>query len=135
MKSYAVDRRRIAARRRGMAAETLAALWLRLKLYRVLARGVKTGRGSGVGEVDIVARRGRVVVFVEVKARASLEQAADSLGAAQRRRIERGAAFFLAHRPDLAGCDVRFDAVLVVPGRLPRHIPDAWRMDDGRMDA
>ncbi|MDO8607525.1 MAG: YraN family protein [Phaeospirillum sp.] len=129
MKSSTSGRDRQAARRRGKAAETLAALWLRLKLYRILERGVVTGRGSGAGEVDIVAKRANVVVFVEVKARPSLAQAAQSLGFGQRRRIERAAAAFLARRPEFAGCDLRFDAVLVAPGRLPRHIPDAWRPD------
>ena len=115
------------ARRRGKLAETLAAAWLRLKLYRILARGLTAGRGSGAGEVDIVARRGEVVAFVEVKSRTSLGEAADSLGPAQRHRIERAAGAFLARRPDLARCHIRFDAILMVPGRLPRHIPDAWR--------
>ena len=123
MKSH--DRRQ--ARRRGKMAETLAAVWLRLKFYRILARGVSGGRGSGAGEVDIVARRGKVVAFIEVKSRPSPTEAAESLGPAQRRRIERAAGAFLARRPDLAGCHVRFDAILMVPGRLPRHIPDAWR--------
>ncbi len=118
---------RQAARRRGKAAETLAVLWLRLRLYRILARGSVTGRGSGAGEVDIIAKRGAVVAFVEVKARPSLAEAADCLSPAQRRRIERAAAAFLARRPELAGCGVRFDAMLVAPGRLPRHILDAWR--------
>jgi putative endonuclease len=123
MKSH--DRRQ--ARRRGKMAETLAAVWLRLKFYRILARGLAGGRGSGAGEVDIVARRGKVVAFVEVKSRPSPTEAAESRGPAQRRRIERAAGAFLARRPDLAGCHVRFDAILMVPGRLPRHIPDAWR--------
>ncbi|CAA7621318.1 YraN family protein [Magnetospirillum sp. SS-4] len=115
------------ARRRGRMAEFLAAAWLRLKFYRILARGVSGGRGSGAGEIDIVARRGRIIAFVEVKSRHTLAEAADSLGPAQRRRIERAAGAFLARRPHLAGLHVRFDAVLVAPGRLPRHIPDAWR--------
>ena len=116
-----------AAHQRGKAAETLAALWLRLKLYRILARGSVTGRGSRAGEVDIIAKRGNVVAFVEVKARQNLTDAAVALGPAQRRRIDRAAAAFLARRADLAGCAVRFDAVLVAPGRWPRHILDAWR--------
>ena len=127
MKSFPARRDREAARRRGKAAETLAALWLRLKLYRILARGAVTGRGSGAGEVDLVAKRGKMVVFVEVKARPTLAEAAESLGVSQRRRIERAAGAFLARRPDLAGCSLRFDVVLVAPGRWPRHILDAWR--------
>jgi putative endonuclease len=115
------------AQSRGKAAETLAVLWLRLKLYRILARSAVTGRGSGAGEVDIIAKRGDLVAFVEVKARASLTDAAESLGSAQRRRIERAAAGFLARHPRLGHCQVRFDVILVTPKRFPRHILDAWR--------
>ena len=118
---------RQAAQNRGKAAETLAALWLRLKLYRILARGAVSGRGSGAGEVDIIARRGNLVVFVEVKARGSLADAAESISSAQRRRIERAAAGFLARHPRLGHCQVRFDVILVTPKRFPRHIQDAWR--------
>ncbi|HSV29649.1 MAG TPA: YraN family protein [Candidatus Omnitrophota bacterium] len=125
----AADPARLAARQRGRRAESLAALWLRLKGYRILARGSVTGRGTGAGEIDIVARRGRVVAFVEVKARPSRDEALEAITAAQRRRIMRAAETFLSRHPELAGCDMRFDAVLVVPNRLPRHISDAWRMD------
>jgi putative endonuclease len=111
-------------------AEAIAALWLRLKGYRLLGHGAVTGRGSGAGEVDLIVRRGTVVAFVEVKTRPSLEQAAHALTPAQRRRIERGAAAFLARHPALAGYDLRFDLMLLAPGRLPRHLPDAWRPGD-----
>jgi len=119
-----------AAYRRGRLAEWVAVLWLGLKGYRLLRHGAVTGRGSGAGEVDLIVRRGSVVAFVEVKSRPSLDQAVQALTPAQRRRIERGAAAFLARRPDLAGCDLRFDLMLVTPGRLPRHLPDAWRPGD-----
>ncbi|MEW5729807.1 MAG: YraN family protein [Pseudomonadota bacterium] len=120
---------REAARRRGARAEAFAAWWLRLKGFRVLERGLVTGRGTGAGEVDLVARRGRLLIFVEVKARPRLADALDAIGTRQRARIVRAAEAYLARHPDLAGCDIRFDAVLMVPGRLPRHISDAWRMD------
>lgn len=126
----ASPRTRRAAQRQGRRAERIAALWLFLKGYRLLCRGAVTGRGSGAGEVDLIVRRGTVVAFVEVKSRPSLEQAAQALTPAQRRRIERGAAAFLARHPALAGCDLRFDLMLLAPGRLPRHRPDAWRVGD-----
>lgn len=107
----------------------MAAWWLRLKGYAILARGYSLGRGRGTGEVDIIAKRGRTLVFVEVKARADMQSAAQAIRRRQRLRIERAAAAFLAHRPDLAACAIRFDAVLLVPGRWPCHICDAWRMD------
>ncbi|RAU23684.1 YraN family protein [Paramagnetospirillum kuznetsovii] len=127
MNAYGADPRRLQARRRGRLAEGLAVVWLRLKLYRVLARGVQTGRGSGAGEIDIVAKRGRTLIFVEVKSRATLDEAIESIGYSQRRRIETAAAAFLARRPELASCQIRFDALVVAPGRLPHHIRDAWR--------
>ncbi|MDA8231166.1 MAG: YraN family protein [Magnetospirillum sp.] len=120
---------RLRARRHGLWAETLAVAWLRFKGYGMVARRLAAGRGTGAGEVDIVARRGGVLAFVEVKFRPTLAQAAEAVGAPQRRRIARSAALFLARRPDLAGLAVRFDAILVAPWRLPRHLPDAWRAD------
>lgn len=115
--------------RTGKRAESLAAWWLRLKGYAILAQGRRCGRGTGAGEIDIIARRGRVIAFVEVKARASLDDAAQAISPAQRRRIGRAAAAFMAANPRLGGCCPRFDAILFAPGKLPRHISDAWRMD------
>ncbi|MBP5858761.1 YraN family protein [Marivibrio halodurans] len=111
------------AERRGRRSEALALWWLRLKGYRVLARRARTP----VGEIDLIVRRGGLIAAVEVKARPDLASAAESLGPAQRRRVARAFAHWLTHRPALAALDQRFDLVLVVPGRRPRHIPDAWR--------
>lgn len=108
----------------GRAAESLCALRLRLKGYRILARNFRTPQG----EIDLVAKRGRVLAFVEVKRRDTLDQALNALQARQRRRIVRAAEAFLAVRPTLAGLDLRFDVMTVVPGRWPRHIMDAWRL-------
>ncbi len=118
-----------AAFRRGHGVEGLAAWWLRLKGYRILARNWR----SAAGEIDLVARRGTTLVVIEVKQRGDLAQAADALQPRQRRRLARAAAAFLAARPDLAGLDLRFD--VVVFGRwlgfrgLPIHLKDAWRPD------
>jgi putative endonuclease len=109
---------------RGRRAEALGAWLLRLKGFAILARRLRLGPG----EIDIVARRGRLVVFVEVKARADIDAAAAALRARQRARIARAARAFMAARPDLAGHAARFDAILV-GGFLPRHLPDAWRED------
>jgi putative endonuclease len=111
------------ADRAGRVAEALCALALILAGYRILARRFRTP----VGELDIVARRGRVLAFVEVKARASLALAAEAIAARQRQRVERAAGAYLALHPALAGFDQRFDAMLVAPWRWPRHIRDAWR--------
>lgn len=116
-------RLRRAAERRGLRAETIAALWLRLKGYRILAQRVR----MPAGEVDIVAVRGDAVVAVEVKARATLEAAVAAVSLRQRLRVARGLEAFLAGHPGLAALHRRFDLVAILPWRLPRHLPDVWR--------
>ena len=122
------ERRR--AWKRGRAAERLAILALTLSGYRIVARNLKFGPlNAGLGEIDIVARRGRVIAFIEVKSRADWGRAAESILARQRQRIARAASAFLAARPQLAGHQPRFDVMLVVPWRWPRHILNSWRID------
>lgn len=116
---------RRAAYGRGLGGEGRAALWLRLKGYRILARRYATP----VGEIDLIARRGRTVAFVEVKARPTEEEALCALQPHQRRRIVRAAEAFLARHPAAAGLTLRFDLMVVVPRRLPRHLPDAFSAD------
>jgi putative endonuclease len=115
--------RHVAAARRGRRAETLAAWRLRLAGWRIVARDLRVPGA----QVDIVARRGRVLAFVEVKARADAGTAAESLHPAQAARIARAAEIFLAARPQFAAFEVRFDMVLVAPRRWPRHLQGAWR--------
>ena len=109
------------AERGGRRAERLAALWLQLKGWKILGRRVRTP----VGEVDLIARRGRTVAFVEVKARATAEEAGFALDEYRLRRVA-AAAEALAHRYARAGDDIRLDAVFVVPRRLPRHMANIW---------
>jgi putative endonuclease len=106
----------------GRRAETIAAWWLRLKGWAILGRRVRTARG----EVDLIARRGRVVAFVEVKARATRDQAEHSLDDYRLRRVA-AAAEAIAHLYSRPGDCLRIDAVFIVPGRLPRHMADIWR--------
>jgi putative endonuclease len=113
------------AERRGHGAERLCIWLLRLKGYRILARRFRVPSG----EVDLIARRGRVLVAVEVKARTGFDAAAEAISAQQRRRIARALDHFLARRPDLATLDRRFDVVMVVPRRWPRHLRNAWQGD------
>jgi len=117
------EARRKQANRLGHGAEFLAAIALRLKGYSILARGYRVP----AGEIDIVARRGRLIAFVEGKARASLAGALDAVGNNQRRRIVRAAEHFMAHHANLHGCDLRFDVMAVRAGRWPTHVADAWR--------
>lgn len=116
-------RNRRAAERRGRRAETIAALLLRLKGYRILARRYR----CPAGEADLIVRRGNLVAAVEVKARDTLAAAAESVTAQQRQRIAAALAQFTAMRDECRTCDLRFDAVLIAPRTWPRHIADAWR--------
>ncbi len=111
------------AYRSGQRAEAWCAWWLRLRGYRILARRHR----SRYGEIDIIARRGKMVAFIEVKARPDRQSALAVVVAAQRQRIQRAASAFLANRPDLSEHTVRFDVIAVVRWRWPYHIIDAWR--------
>jgi putative endonuclease len=112
---------REAAEKRGRGAETLACWYLRFKGWRILAR---RARGPG-GEVDIVARRGRTLAFIEVKARGTEQAAAFALDRYRLRRVA-AAAERLAPKYMRDGDDVRIDALFVVPGKLPRHLANVW---------
>jgi len=106
----------------GRRAEVIAAVWLLLKGYRILARRLRNSRG----EIDIVARHGRTLVFVEVKARRTLGEADAALHPRARRRVAHAAEPLFARYGK--GCDgTRFDAVVVRPWRRPIHLVDAWR--------
>jgi putative endonuclease len=113
------------AERRGRTAELICLWHLRLRGYRVLARRFRVP----AGEIDLIVRRGRVLAAVEVKARAGFDAAGEAVGGRQRRRIARAFEHFLLARPDLAHLDARFDVMLVMPRRLPRHLADAWRIE------
>lgn len=106
----------------GISAESRAAFFLIAKGFRILARRWR----SPLGEIDIIARRRRLLIFAEVKARASLDEAAESINMRQRRRIAAAAEVWLAANPDESIQDIRFDAILVAPGRIPRHIIAAF---------
>jgi putative endonuclease len=109
----------------GLRAEWIAAAWLLLKGYRILARRF-TGAG---GEIDIVARRGTTIAFVEVKARPALDEAASAIGEVKRRRMSRAARAWLTRNPWAMRATLRGDAIFVAPGRLPRHLPAAYLLD------
>lgn len=109
----------------GRFAEFLCAFSLAVRGYRILARRFKTP----VGEIDLIARRGTLLVFIEVKARSDLSAAAASITPRQQQRISRAAGAFLKARPGLSGLDMRFDAMLVRPWSWPLHLPGAWRVD------
>jgi putative endonuclease len=116
------DENRRIAFRTGISAESRAAALLIAKGFRILAGRWK----SPVGEIDIVARRRSLLIFVEVKARPNVEEAAWSVTERQRGRIVAAAEAWLARYGDDRIRDIRFDAMLVAPGRFPRHITAAF---------
>lgn len=116
-----MNKTRARAESRGRRGETLAAWALRLKGWRILATRVKV-RG---GEVDLIARRGRTVAFIEVKWR---ERAADLDTAIDEYRLRRvvAAAEMLAPRYARPGDDIRIDVMLLAPRRWPHHLANVW---------
>jgi putative endonuclease len=112
-----VDDRR-ASLRRGQLAEWVASAFLMLKGYRILGRQCRTR----AGEIDLIAVRGSVVVFIEVKHRRALEDAACAISPKQSQRLRRAADLWLAERPRYQGLGQRFDAVLVARSGWPVHI-------------
>jgi len=112
-----------AARLSGRRGEVLAAILLMAKGYRILGFRLKTRQG----EIDLLAIRRGVLAVVEVKRRTTLAAALETVTFDQRERLRRAGAALAASRPALRGAAVRLDLIALAPGRLPRHIPDAWR--------
>jgi putative endonuclease len=106
----------------------IAALWLIARGWRVIGFRVP----SAQGEIDLIARRGRVLAVVEVKRRRRLDEALAAVAPQQRRRLRRAARALCGRRTDLAGLDVRLDLIAIGPGGWPRHVPDAWPEDGAR---
>jgi putative endonuclease len=109
----------------GLRAEWIAAAWLSLKGYRVIDRRFSVAGG----EIDIIARRGTTVAFVEVKARPFLDEAAIAISETKRRRVSLAVRAWLTRNPWAMRATLRGDAVFVAPGRLPRHLPAAYLLD------
>lgn len=114
--------RKLKAYRRGHRGEWLAALALMLKGFRILERRYRTK----LGEIDLIARRGDLVLIVEVKARRTLIEAMEAIGRDSERRIEAAADLWLARQPDHVRLSLRFDLVAVLPRRWPVHVSNAF---------
>jgi putative endonuclease len=121
------DDARRAAYAYGLRAETIATLWLRARLYQILARNYRVQGG----EIDVIAKRGRTVVFVEVKARGDIDDAAIAITPQKQRRFSRAANRWLATNPWAATYTLRADAIFLAPGRLPRHLEHAFELGVG----
>jgi len=112
-----------ASRLAGRRAEVLAAMWLMAKGYRILGFRLRTPQA----EIDLLALRGKVLAVVEVKRRSNLMAALETVTLDQRARLRRAGMALAAGRPGLSGASVRLDLIALAPGKLPRHIPDAWK--------
>ncbi|MCB9989643.1 MAG: YraN family protein [Rhodospirillales bacterium] len=108
----------------GLWAEELSAWYLRLKGYRILKRRYKTP----VGEIDLIARKGNMIVFVEVKDRRALDDALRAVTPQMRQRITRAAHYFVSRHP-AADKDLRFDLIACAPPFSIRHLDNAWQDD------
>ncbi len=114
---------RLRHHRRGHRGEWLAALALMLKGYRIVARRYRTK----LGEIDLIARRGDLVLIVEVKVRPTLIEAMEAVARLSERRIEAAADLWLARQPDHARLSLRFDMVAVTPRRWPVHVENIFQ--------
>lgn len=123
MAERSADHLRLKAYRRGHRSEWFAAAVLMAKGFRILARRYKTK----LGEIDLIARRGDLVLIVEVKARATLAAAMEAIGHESERRIEGAADLWLVRQPDYAKLSLRFDMVAVLPWRWPIHVPNVFQ--------
>lgn len=112
-----------ASRDAGRAAEVIAAVWLMAKGYQILGFRLRLPQG----EIDLLAKRGRTLAVVEVKARPTLNDCIDAVTPRQRERLRRAAAALTRGRGRLAALHTRLDLFALSPGARPRHIPDAWR--------
>lgn len=112
----------VTGHKKGLWAETLACGYLLLKGYRIVARRFKTP----LGEIDIVARRGKTVVFVEVKLRGTERTAAEAVHPRNQERVRQAAALYLQRHPGYTNMAIRFDAIVMTWGSWPRHITDAF---------
>lgn len=122
MRSNGLPRNRRKAEQRGRQSEWIAALWLILKGYRILALRYRTP----AGEIDLVARKGALLVFVEVKARRSPSAAVDAVTGTAHRRIRAASDLWLSRMPNAERFSRRYDIIAISPGRWPRHFPDAF---------
>ncbi|MBR5482574.1 MAG: YraN family protein [Alphaproteobacteria bacterium] len=112
----------------GKIAETIAVWYFKLHGFAVVKRNFITGRGTGAGEIDLIVTKNNMLVFVEVKKRKSIEDAAYSIKESQQKRIWKAAENFIKNNSKYQDCDVRFDAFLMNSIFSFKHIPDAWRI-------
>ena len=107
---------------KGLWAEALAKLFLRLKGYRILAERFKTPQG----EIDLIVKKGQRLSFVEVKWRGTMIAAVESIHTKNQSRVRSAAALYLQQHPEYTDLETGFDALVMAPGVWPQHIRNAW---------
>jgi len=127
MQHSSSDRKISSAKRKraeklGRRAEFFAGLFLRAKFFSILQKRYKTP----IGEIDIIARRGDLLIFVEIKLRRKKSAIAEALQAVNRRRIVGAAKHYLAKNPHLAEKNMRFDVIFLAPFVIPVHLKGAF---------
>jgi putative endonuclease len=122
MRGKAADPNRLKAFRRGHVSEYIAALYMVAKGYRISAIRYRTK----LGEIDIIARRGDLIVCVEVKARRDVDSAVFAVTGATQHRIRAASELWLSRQPDAHRLSLRYDIVAVRPWRLPKHLVGAF---------
>ena len=110
----------------GHLCEKVALLWLMMKGYRLVQMNYVVGRGTGAGEIDLIVCRGKTLVFVEVKKRASEESAKQAIRPHNQARIVRASHVFLTRFPKYQDYQIRYDAILISPWHIPCHLTNAW---------
>ena len=113
---------------RGHFAEKIACLYLMCHGWWPVALNFTVGKGTGAGEVDLIMKRGKTLIFVEVKYRPTLIRAMEAITIQNQMRVARSSAVFLQRNPKYRSYRIRYDAVLLAPGRWPRHLPEAWHI-------
>ncbi len=116
------------AQKRGRWGEWRCRLALNLTGWSVLHHGYTGKPGSGAGEIDLIAQRGDVLAFIEVKTRPDIQQGLEAVSVDQQARIARGAERFLALHPNLSTLDLRFDVMVVRPWLWPVRFTNVWQI-------
>tara|TARA_B100001971_G_C17928557_1_gene401483 strand:- start:77 stop:430 length:354 start_codon:yes stop_codon:yes gene_type:complete len=107
---------------KGLVAEKMSAMFLRLKGYRVLEARYKTK----FGEIDLIVKKGKTIAFVEVKARQDKAKALEAISQKAQKRIMNAALMYIAEHPEYVDFEMRFDVMSVAPGLLPQHHQNMW---------
>lgn len=117
------------SRKKGNLAETIACCFLVCKGYRILFRNFSCGRGTGRGEIDIIAKIKKTIVFIEVKYRSHIDRLPFSLTLDNKKRVYAAAEYFIGLHPSYKQYNLRFDVILFTKHFFPKHIKDAWRLN------